>query len=208
MKADHNGNIWFTKTGDPNAIGMVDYKTMKVSLWQPLAKFVPTPHWKWTRAASCGRVNSAPAKCCASIPKRRTLKEFDLPRPACPPYGLGVGARRATFGTRPTTRTCSAAPIRRPARPSSTPSRIRKTPFANLSPILRDACGTARLRTTRLVTFIWPDRAPPLAGKGTEWPSLVTVILDPLIRDQLFVMVTAWIFVGARFSGTRQGVKV
>ena len=93
VKADHDGNIWFTKTGDPNAIGMVDYKTMKVSLWEPLTKDsfprrieVDANGIVWSGEFRGGKM-------LRFDPKTQDMKEFQFPGPMPTPYGLGIDAK-------------------------------------------------------------------------------------------------------------------
>ena len=91
VKADKNGNIWFTRP-DTNQIGMVDWKTMKVSLWTP-----PTPK-SFPRRMEIdadgivwfGEFNAG--KMGRFDPKTQTFKEYPLPGPAPTPYGLGIDA--------------------------------------------------------------------------------------------------------------------
>ncbi len=91
VKEDNNGNIWFTRP-DTDQIGMVDYKTLKVSLWTP-----PTPHCfprrmeidsdgiVWFGEYNAGKIGRFD-------PKTQNFAEFQLPGPAPTPYGFGIDA--------------------------------------------------------------------------------------------------------------------
>lgn len=91
VKEDGNGNIWFTGLAK-NQIGMVDWKTLKVSLWT-----VPTPKSFARRMeiASDGIVWFAEfnsGKMGRFDPKTESFTEYTLPGPEPTPYGLGIDA--------------------------------------------------------------------------------------------------------------------
>jgi len=91
VKEDNNGNIWFTKTST-GQIGMVDWKTLKVSIYTP-----PTPKAFPRRIDidSTGIVWFAEydaGKMGRFDPKTSTFKEYVLPGPMPTPYGLGIDA--------------------------------------------------------------------------------------------------------------------
>jgi virginiamycin B lyase len=92
VEEDSSGNIWFTRP-DTDQIGMVDYRTLKISLWNP-----PTPRsfprrlqidadgivWFGEyKAGKLGRFD----------PKTQKFAEYSLPGPDPTPYGLGVDAQ-------------------------------------------------------------------------------------------------------------------
>ena len=91
VKEDHDGNIWFTRP-DTNQIGMVDWKTLKVSLWTP-----PTPGCfprrmeidsdgiVWFGEYNAGKIGRFD-------PKTQVFTEYSLPGPEPTPYGLGIDA--------------------------------------------------------------------------------------------------------------------
>jgi virginiamycin B lyase len=91
VKEDGNGNIWFTRP-DTDQIGMVDYKTLKVSLWTP-----PTPHCfprrmeidtdgiVWFGEYNAGKIGRFD-------PKTQKFTEYALPGPEPTPYGFGIDA--------------------------------------------------------------------------------------------------------------------
>ncbi len=91
VKEDSNGNIWFTRP-DTDQIGMVDYKTLKVSLWTP-----PTPHCfprrmdidtdgiVWFGEYNAGKIGRFD-------PKTQKFTEYPLPGPAPTPYGFAIDA--------------------------------------------------------------------------------------------------------------------
>jgi virginiamycin B lyase len=93
VKPDKDGNIWFTKTGNPNAIGKVDYKTMKVSLWQPLTKGAFPRRLEVDANGIVWSGEFTGGKMLRFDPKTQDLKEFPLPGPEPTPYGLGVDAK-------------------------------------------------------------------------------------------------------------------
>ncbi len=88
VKADTNGDVWFTSPG-VNKIGRVDAKTMKVSQWSPP-----------TSGAAPRRMEIGPdgmvysgefrgGKMAQFNPKTETFKEFQLPGQDPSPYALG-----------------------------------------------------------------------------------------------------------------------
>jgi len=91
VKADNDGNIWFTRP-DTSQIGMVDWKTLKVSLWTP-----PTPGCfprrmeidsdgiVWFGEYNAGKIGRFD-------PKTQVFTEYSLPGPEPTPYGLGIDA--------------------------------------------------------------------------------------------------------------------
>jgi virginiamycin B lyase len=91
VEEDSNGNIWFTRP-DTSQIGMVDWKTLKVSLWTP-----PTPKCfprrmqidadgiVWFGEFNAGKMGRFD-------PKTETFTEYPLPGPQPTPYGLGIDA--------------------------------------------------------------------------------------------------------------------
>ncbi|MGO9038533.1 MAG: carboxypeptidase regulatory-like domain-containing protein [Steroidobacteraceae bacterium] len=91
VKEDSNGNIWFTRP-DTSQIGMVDWKTLKVSLWTP-----PTPKCfprrmqidadgiVWFGEFNAGKLGRFD-------PKTQKFTEYQLPGPEPTPYGLGIDA--------------------------------------------------------------------------------------------------------------------
>jgi len=91
VEVDGNGNIWFTRP-DTSQIGMVDWKTLKVSLWTP-----PTPNCFPRRMQIAadgivwfGEFNAG--KLGRFDPKTQTFTEYPLPGPQPTPYGLGIDA--------------------------------------------------------------------------------------------------------------------
>lgn len=89
VKPDHDGNIWFTKT-DTNQFGMVDYKTMKVSVYSPLTKdsFPRRIEIDQNNIVWSGEYRGG--KLLRFDPKTKDVKEFDLPGPEPTPYGMGI----------------------------------------------------------------------------------------------------------------------
>jgi virginiamycin B lyase len=91
VKEDKNGNIWFTRP-DTHQIGMVDWKTLKVSQWSP-----PTPE-SFPRRMQIdadgivwfGEFNAG--KLGRFDPRTETFTEYALPGPEPTPYGLGIDA--------------------------------------------------------------------------------------------------------------------
>jgi virginiamycin B lyase len=91
VKEDQNGNIWFTRP-DTHQIGMVDWKTLKVSQWSP-----PTPR-SFPRRMQIddagivwfGEYNAG--KLGRFDPRTETFTEYPLPGPEPTPYGLGIDA--------------------------------------------------------------------------------------------------------------------
>jgi virginiamycin B lyase len=91
VKEDNNGNIWFTRP-DTSQIGMVDWKTLQVSLWTP-----PTPRCfprrmeidadgiVWFGEYNAGNIGRFD-------PKTQMFTEYPLPGPEPTPYGLGIDA--------------------------------------------------------------------------------------------------------------------
>lgn len=91
VKPDRNGNIWFTRY-DTHQIGMVDWKTLKVTQWSP-----PTPKSfprrmqidadgiVWFGEFNAGKIGRFD-------PKTETFTEYTLPGPEPTPYGLGIDA--------------------------------------------------------------------------------------------------------------------
>jgi virginiamycin B lyase len=92
VEPDADGNIWFTKQ-TKNQIGEVDWKTLKISYWNP-----PNPKnmrilprrleidsngTVWVAEYSAGLIARFDAKI-------ETFKEFELPGPGPTPYGLGI----------------------------------------------------------------------------------------------------------------------
>ena len=93
LKEDKDGNIWFTKTESPNGFGMVDYKTMKVSIWYPPTKDsfprrmeIDANGIVWSGEFRGGNL-------LRFDPKSKEMKEYKLPGPQPTPYGLGVDAK-------------------------------------------------------------------------------------------------------------------
>lgn len=91
VKEGRDGNIWFTRP-DTSQIGMVDWKTLKVSLWNP-----PTPRSFPRRLEIAadgivwfGEFNAG--KMGRFDPKTQTFTEYALPGPEPTPYGLGIDA--------------------------------------------------------------------------------------------------------------------
>jgi virginiamycin B lyase len=91
VKEDASGNIWFTQP-DTSQIGMVDWKTLKVSLWTP-----PTPRCFPRRLEIAadgivwfGEFNAG--KMGRFDPKTQAFTEYPLPGPEPTPYGLGIDA--------------------------------------------------------------------------------------------------------------------
>ena len=91
VKEDSNGNIWFTRP-DTSQIGMVDWKTLKVSLWTPpTPKSFPrrmeidTDGIVWFGEFNAGKIGRFD-------PKTQTFTEYPLPGPEPTPYGLGIDA--------------------------------------------------------------------------------------------------------------------
>jgi virginiamycin B lyase len=91
VKEDNNGNIWFTRP-DTSQIGMVDWKTLKVSLWTPpTPKSFPrrmeidTDGIVWFGEFNAGKIGRFD-------PKTQTFTEYPLPGPEPTPYGLGIDA--------------------------------------------------------------------------------------------------------------------
>ncbi len=92
VKEDRRGNIWFTRP-DTSQIGMVDWKTLKVSLWTP-----PTPKCfprrmqidadgiVWFGEFNAGKMGRFD-------PKTQTFTEYALPGPQPTPYGLDIDAQ-------------------------------------------------------------------------------------------------------------------
>jgi len=90
VKEDRDGNIWFTKT-DTDQFGMVDYKTLKVSIYSPLTKN-SFPR-RIEIDPKTGIVYSGEfrgGKMLRFDPKTKDVKEFDLPGPEPTPYGMGI----------------------------------------------------------------------------------------------------------------------
>ncbi len=91
VKEDSNGNIWFTRP-DTSQLGMVDWKTLKVSLWTP-----PTPR-SFPRRMQIGADGIVwfgefnAGKLGRFDPKTQTFTEYPLPGPEPTPYGLGIDA--------------------------------------------------------------------------------------------------------------------
>jgi virginiamycin B lyase len=91
VKEDKDGNIWFTRL-DTAQIGMVDWKTQKVSMWTP-----PTPKSfprrididskgiVWFAEYTSGKMGRFD-------PKTQQFKEYVLPGAQPTPYGLGIDA--------------------------------------------------------------------------------------------------------------------
>jgi len=91
VEEDKNGNIWFTRS-DTHQIGMVDWKTLKVSQWSP-----PTPKSfprrlqiapggiVWFGEYNAGKIGRFD-------PKTESFIEYPLPGPEPTPYGLGIDA--------------------------------------------------------------------------------------------------------------------
>jgi virginiamycin B lyase len=92
VKEDKNGNIWFTRP-DTHQIGMVEWKTLKVSQWTP-----PTPNSFPRRMAVdgdgivwFGEFNAG--KIGRFDPKTATFTEYPLPGPEPTPYGFVIDAQ-------------------------------------------------------------------------------------------------------------------
>ena len=84
-----DGNMWFTTLGT-NRIGKIDYKTLKVSMWDsPTANSFPrrlevdSDGMVWFGEFNAGKITSFD-------PKTETFKEYQLPGPAPSPYALGI----------------------------------------------------------------------------------------------------------------------
>jgi virginiamycin B lyase len=91
VKEDQNGNIWFTKTST-NQIGMVDWKTLKVSIYTPptAGSFprridIDSNGIVWFAEYNSGKMGRFD-------PKTGQFKEYPLPGPEPTPYGLGIDA--------------------------------------------------------------------------------------------------------------------
>ena len=92
VKTGNDGNMWFTAPGT-DQIGMVDYKTLKVSLWT-----VPTPDSfprrmqvdadgiVWFGEFNAGKMGRFDTK-------TQKFTEYSLPGPEPTPYGLGIDAK-------------------------------------------------------------------------------------------------------------------
>ena len=147
VKAGNDGNIWFTSP-DTDQIGMVDYKTLKVSLWT-----VPTPD-SYPRRMQIdgdgivwfGEFNAG--KMGRFDPNKQKFTEYPLPGPEPTPYGLGIDATHHIWYASYRMEVVGRS-IHRPVRRSNTRSRIPRIPFANCSSIRRGACGTDRRRMTK-----------------------------------------------------------
>lgn len=91
VEVGNDGNIWFTKP-DTSQIGMVDWKTLEVSLWTP-----PTPR-SFPRRLQIGADGIVwfgefnAGKLGRFDPKTQSFTEFALPGPEPTPYGLGIDA--------------------------------------------------------------------------------------------------------------------
>ncbi len=92
VKSDKKGNIWFTKQ-DTDQFGMVDYKTMKVSLFSPLTKEsfprrieIDANGIVWSGEFRAGKM-------LRFDPKTQDMKEYPLPGPQPTPYGMGIDAK-------------------------------------------------------------------------------------------------------------------
>ncbi len=91
VKPDKNGNIWFTRQ-DTHQIGMVDWKTLKVSLFTPPTEKsfprrleIDDDGIVWFGEFTSGKMGRFD-------PKTQTFKEYPLPGPAPTPYGMGIDA--------------------------------------------------------------------------------------------------------------------
>jgi virginiamycin B lyase len=91
VEVGNDGNIWFTKP-DTSQIGMVDWKTLKVSLWTaPTAKSFPrrlqigADGIVWFGEFNAGKLGRFD-------PKTQAITEYPLPGPEPTPYGLGIDA--------------------------------------------------------------------------------------------------------------------
>ncbi len=93
VKEGNDGNIWFTMT-DTDQFGMVNYKTMAVSIYSPLTKHSfprrieidPKSGIVWSGEFRGGKL-------LRFDPKTKDVKEFDLPGPQPTPYGLGIDSK-------------------------------------------------------------------------------------------------------------------
>ncbi len=86
---DADGNIWFTAPRQ-NHIGKIDYKTLKVSLWEPPTKNsfprrlqIDSDGAVWFDEYNAGKIARFDRE-------SKTFKEFQLPGPAVTPYPLGI----------------------------------------------------------------------------------------------------------------------
>src|ERR1022692_1215376 len=91
VKEDKHGNIWFTRP-DTDQIGMVNWKTLKVSLWsQPTPRSFPrrmqidADGIVWFGEFNAGKLGRFD-------PKTQAFTEYPLPGPEPTPYGLGIDA--------------------------------------------------------------------------------------------------------------------
>ncbi len=91
VKTGNDGNIWFTSP-DTDQIGMVDYKTLKVSLWTvptpdsfPRRMQIDTDGIVWFGEFNAGKMGRFD-------PKTQKFTEYPLPGPEPTPYGLGIDA--------------------------------------------------------------------------------------------------------------------
>jgi virginiamycin B lyase len=92
VKADKNGDVWFTTGSRGNKIGKVDGKTMKVSEWtMPTEKSFPRrmeigpDGMIWVAEFNAGKI-------ARFDPKTETFKEYPLPGPEPTPYSTGFDA--------------------------------------------------------------------------------------------------------------------
>jgi virginiamycin B lyase len=92
VKEDQNGNIWFTKQ-DTNQFGMIDTKTMKVSIYTPLTKNSFPRRLEIDPSGIVWSGEFRGGKLLRFDPKTQEVKEFDLPGPQPTPYGLGVDTK-------------------------------------------------------------------------------------------------------------------
>jgi virginiamycin B lyase len=91
IKQAPDGNMWFTRQ-DTHQIGMVDSKSLKISLWNPpTANSFP----RRVEVASDGIVwfgEFNTGKMGRFDPKTQTFKEYQLPGAQPTPYGMGIDA--------------------------------------------------------------------------------------------------------------------
>jgi virginiamycin B lyase len=86
---DANGNIWFT-TLRSHQIGMIDYKTLKVKIWDPPTKNsfprrleIDTDGTVWFAEYNAGKITRFDRE-------TETFKEYQLPGQSPTPYALGI----------------------------------------------------------------------------------------------------------------------
>lgn len=91
VKEGNDGNMWFTKPAT-SQIGMVDWKTLKVSLWStptprafPRRMQIDADGIVWFGEFNAGKIGRFD-------PKTQVIVEYPLPGPEPTPYGLAIDA--------------------------------------------------------------------------------------------------------------------